>query len=123
VNFVTEKMIYRKPTIVEMQFLRIVTEGHRELREQVEYAEVCDYDVDGYCDVRISHGPPLPILERCDGPELFIPGGSGSVGTILWVNNEGMLDTIELLEDVMSFSEDIYRRFVNGAAAGWLHYP
>jgi len=107
---------------LEIQFLRIVTNGHRELQEQIENAEVCDYDPNGYCDVRILHGPPSSLVDKCDGPTLSIPGESGSIGTLLWLNKDGMLDTIEFLEDVMG-TADIYTKFVNGVEAGWLQYP
>jgi hypothetical protein len=46
-----------------------VTFGNEELARQVEYCEIADYDVTGWCDVNVLDGPAT-LNHRVDGPAL-----------------------------------------------------
>jgi hypothetical protein len=114
---------FHAPTELERAFLRIVTVGYPELQAQVESCVVADYDPDGYCDIRISNGPPSPKRRGyCQGPSLEtgIPR-SPLIETLLWINEDGMLVNIEFLE-VGEPIGDIYQHFVVGAAESKLRY-
>jgi hypothetical protein len=115
---------FRSPTTEERAFLRIVTFGHPELEAQIESCEITDYDPDGYCDVRVRCGPPSRIGEACDGPSLLIGDKREPlIQTMLWTNNEGMLDTIEFLVLPGGSDKNIYERYIRAAADGNLVYP
>lgn len=113
---------FRTPTADERSFLRIVTLGYAELEAQIESCDVADYDPDGYCDVRVAAGPPSPVHEHCDGPSL-ITGVEDRpiIETLLWINHEGMLDTIEFIQAGERF-ENIYLLFIRAAADAALIY-
>jgi hypothetical protein len=114
---------FRAPTELELAFLRAVTDGYPELREQIESCLVADYDPDGYCDVQILGGPPTPRrMAQYEGPSLVsdIPD-SPLVDTILWVDQRGFLDNVEIV-DYGARRDDAYQRFVTAAAESRLTY-
>jgi hypothetical protein len=109
------------PNGVERSFLQLVTLGYPELQAQETSYEVDNYDPDGYCDVRVISGPPSPVKGSCDGPSLHDAPNLPGIHTILWINDEGFLDNIE----IVGFGEsvnNIYKRFIEGARASKLRY-
>jgi hypothetical protein len=114
---------FRTPTDLERAFLRAVTEGYPELREQIESCLVADYDPDGYCDVKVLSGPAMPKrIAQYVGPSLLndMPGSS-LVDSILWVDDHGFLNNVEIV-DYGARRDDIYQRFVTAAAESRLTY-
>lgn len=112
---------YHTPTAEELSFLRIVTRGYPELEAQVESCEVSAYDPAGYCDVRVGSGPPFR-RERVDGPSLGIQdSGPRFVETLLWMNEDGFLNTIEVIE-YPDFMGNVYERYIESARDAHLTY-
>ena len=90
---------FHKPTEPERAFLRLVTFGYPELAAQIENCEVDDFDLDGYCDIRIMSGPPSATKNTMyDGPSLVpeLPY-KPSIETILWVDDSGYLSSVEVI--------------------------
>lgn len=112
---------FRAPNEVERSFLQIVTLGYPELEAQVMSCEVDDYDSDGYCDIHVISGPPSPVKGSCDGPSLREAPHLPEVDTILWINNEGLLESVEIV-GYGAPVDNIYERFVEGAKASKLRY-
>jgi hypothetical protein len=113
---------FHPPSELERAFLRAVTDGHRELREQIESCLVADYDPDGYCDVKILGGPPSPKrMDKYMGPSLVNGPNSPLVDSILWVDERGFLDNVEIVE-YGARSGDVYERFVSAATESRLTY-
>jgi hypothetical protein len=112
---------YHTPTAAELAFLRIVTRGYPELEAQVELCEISAYDPTGYCDVRVRSGPPFR-RERVDGPSLVVhDSGPRFIETLLWLNEDGFLDNIEVIE-YSDRTDNVYGRFIESARNGNLTY-
>ncbi len=114
---------FHEPTELERAFLRIVTLDYPESAAQIENCEVDDYDLTGYCDVRICSGTPSHAKNAmCDGPSLPAqPPCIPLVDTILWIDDSGYLRSIE----VVVYGEpldDVYQRFVKAASRAELQY-
>ncbi|HEV2738724.1 MAG TPA: hypothetical protein VGU66_09110 [Candidatus Elarobacter sp.] len=112
---------YHTPTAEELSFLRIVTRGYPELEAQVESCKISAYDPTGYCDVQVASGPPFR-RELVDGPSLGVQDSEGRfIEILLWVNEDGFLKTIEVME-YPDFMEDVYERYIESARNGNLTY-
>ena len=114
---------FHAPTELERAFLRAVTDGYPELREQIESCLVADYDSTGYCDVHILAGPPTPKrMHRYNGPSLVNDApDSPLIETILLVDQRGFLDNVEIV-DYGGQRDDVYQAFVTAAAESRLTY-
>jgi len=112
---------FHAPDDQERAFLRTVTKGYPELQAQVESCKVDQYDPEGYCDVLVISGPPSPIADSCDGPSLFDDPSLPEVDTILWINDVGFLDSVEIV-GYGSLLNSIYQRFGDAAKASRLRY-
>ena len=94
-------MTYRMPTDRERCFLVILTHGHPELERQVESCEISDYDPTGYYEVCVISGPPVPqpaYHHPIDGPAVMGNPKYPLFEVLLWINDRGLLDSIEILE-------------------------
>ena len=114
---------FHKPTEPERAFLRLVTFRYPELAAQIEDCEVDDFDLEGYCDVRVMSGPPSVTKNTMlDGPALAaeLPQNS-DIETILWVDDSGYLSSVEFISFEQCF-DDVYERFVEAARRGVLRY-
>jgi hypothetical protein len=109
------------PNEVERSFLQIVTLGYPELHAQVMSCEVDDYDLDGYCDIHVISGPSAPVKGSCDGPSLREATNLPEIDTILWINDEGFLENVEVV-GYGAPVDNIYERFIEGARASKLRY-
>jgi len=113
---------YRSPTDLEQAFLRVITRGYPDLESQIEPCEIAEYDPLGWCHIRTVGGRPSQIRHNAEGPQ--VQTGRSDVpliGTIMWTNIAGMLESIEILEygigRLFRGDETPYRLFVNAAAA------
>jgi hypothetical protein len=112
---------FHAPNEVEQSFLQLVTLGYPELQAQATSCEVDDYDPDGYCDVHVISGPPSRCKGSCDGPSLREAPNLPEVDSILWINDEGFLESVEIVGYGLPVN-DIYKRFIDGAMASKLRY-
>lgn len=82
---------YRTPTANELAFLRIATRHDPELRMQIETCEIADYDLTGWCYVRVSAGPPCRCEGPVQGPRLMVEASEIviSASVLRFVNSSG----------------------------------
>jgi GNAT superfamily N-acetyltransferase len=74
-----EGLVFREPTQTERAFLRIVTHGYEEFERQIERCEIAEYDIDGWCFVRVAVEPRGDVPRRADGPYVDLePFGDGA---------------------------------------------
>ena len=94
------------PTHRERRFLRIVAHGHPELECQVESCEISDYDPTGYYEVDVLGGPPAPVTayHPINGPAVTGNPKVPYFEVLLWTNERGLLDSIEVLESRGDFT-------------------
>ncbi len=110
---------YREPTAVEKAFLQVVTHGYPELQEQVEDFEIADYDVRGWCYLRIRNGRTSSIRSMVEGPTL--DPSDAPIETLLWTNERGQLTAVEIVMYAEAI-DDPYERFVTAAGRQTLIY-
>jgi hypothetical protein len=116
---------YRTPTDAERAFLRVITRCYPELAEQIESCEITDYDPTGYIEVRVLGGPrcPVTVKEPIDGPALDAgDNGVPAIDILLWLTDERMLKTIEVIEWGSGTLDNLYGKFANAEGTDKLLY-
>lgn len=108
--------MYRLPTNLEREFLRVITRGYPELERQIESCEIADYDPVGWCNVHVIEGPPSPIRFMAEGPTLLMVDPQMFIEILIWTNEIGMLSKIEIVE-YGSHLDDPYATFVAASSA------
>jgi hypothetical protein len=110
---------YRPPTDLEQAFVRVVTHGYPDLQSQIPSFQIAEYDSLGWCHIHVLTGKPSQIRHNAEGP--LLRTGRPDVpllGTIMWTDCLGMLESIEIVEyGIGQIGEPPYRLFVDAAAA------